>query len=74
MHYTSLNTFFFIIRSAKDDQPIHTKKSKEIQDALKNTIPVLSEKTTTFAQLKDKIYYRLTHKEEVRLLVYCYYK
>ncbi|XP_063611381.1 mitochondrial DNA helicase-like [Penaeus indicus] len=54
-----------LIRSAKDDQPIHIKTSKEIQAALKNTIPVLSETTTTFAQLKDKIYYRLTHKEEV---------
>lgn len=70
IHYASLNfNFYFFVRSTKDDLPIHIKTQKEIQAALKNTIPVLSETTTTFAQLKDKIYYRLTHKEEVQIFI-----
>ncbi|XP_045116700.1 uncharacterized protein LOC123507663 isoform X2 [Portunus trituberculatus] len=32
--------------------------------ALKNTTLVLSTAITTFSQINDKVYYRLTHKEE----------
>ncbi|XP_045116699.1 uncharacterized protein LOC123507663 isoform X1 [Portunus trituberculatus] len=36
--------------------------------ALKNTTLVLSTAITTFSQINDKVYYRLTHKEEVRAM------
>ncbi|MPC88815.1 hypothetical protein E2C01_083737 [Portunus trituberculatus] len=45
--------------------PIYLKLRTEIKMALKNTTPVFSTAITTFSQIKDKVYYRLTHKEEV---------
>ncbi|XP_045106791.1 uncharacterized protein LOC123501828 [Portunus trituberculatus] len=52
-------------RSAENDTPIYLKSRTEIKPALKNTIPVLSTAITTLSQIKDKVYYRLTHKEEL---------
>lgn len=53
-----------LVLSSLNDRPIHTKPVEEIKAALRTTIPVVSESITTFQQLKDKIYHRITHKEE----------
>ncbi|KAK3877154.1 hypothetical protein Pcinc_018109 [Petrolisthes cinctipes] len=53
-----------IVQSSENDSPIHRKSLSEIRAALKQTVPVVSEFTTTFQQLKDKLYHRITHKEE----------
>ncbi|XP_045613950.1 mitochondrial DNA helicase isoform X1 [Procambarus clarkii] len=50
--------------NSSNDGPVHTKSLEEIQAALKDTIPVFSETAITFQQLKDKIYQRLTNREE----------
>nr|XP_053629424.1 twinkle mtDNA helicase-like isoform X2 [Cherax quadricarinatus] len=57
-----------LVLSSLNDRPIHTKPVEEIKAALRTTIPVVSESITTFQQLKDKIYHRITHKEEVKTL------
>ncbi|KAK8379163.1 hypothetical protein O3P69_019186 [Scylla paramamosain] len=53
-----------LVQSAENDTPVYLKSGTEIKIALNKTIPVLSSATTTFSQIKDKVYYRLTHKEE----------
>ncbi|XP_045111075.1 uncharacterized protein LOC123504543 isoform X2 [Portunus trituberculatus] len=50
--------------SAENDTPIYLKSGTEIKTALKNTTPVLSTAIIPFSQIKDKVYYSLTHKEE----------
>ncbi|XP_045115046.1 uncharacterized protein LOC123506776 [Portunus trituberculatus] len=57
-----------IFRSAENDTPIYLKSLTEIKTALKNTTPVLSTAITTTSQIKDKVYYCLTHKEEERAM------
>lgn len=65
LHFlVSLQIPSWIVRCEEKDLPVHVKSQKEVQAALKNVVPVLSEATTTFTELKDKIYYRLTNKEE----------
>ncbi|XP_068248280.1 mitochondrial DNA helicase [Palaemon carinicauda] len=65
LHYLVCSSIpSWIVRCEGNDLPVHVKSQKEVHAALKNVIPVQSEETTTFSELKDKIYYRLTNKEE----------
>ncbi|KAK7060659.1 hypothetical protein SK128_018824 [Halocaridina rubra] len=54
----------WIVRCEENDSPIYMKSLKEVNELLKNVIPVVSEATTTFLELKNEIYHRLINKEE----------
>ncbi|XP_050739895.1 mitochondrial DNA helicase-like [Eriocheir sinensis] len=53
-----------IVQSVEGDPPIHLMTPAQVRAALTRTLAVLSPATTTFTQLRDKVYYRLTHREE----------